>query len=214
MGILTDPTRPHVDIWEVVLAVITLGSASAAWWEHRQLHRKWRHHPYRVDVELQIVHAVTSTAVFMVIATVAHGAGWEAWGTPAFALVGITLLVAAGIIWRWSFRPLLRRFDARSPKYAAPRAKLPPANPQRIQYPMFVALASGLAGYFIFTTHTFSHIFHMGMWLASPPVGYAIASLVAALTLDHVRLTRSISLVRSPRAGDQIDEHRTDRKRR
>jgi hypothetical protein len=192
-----NPGASHVDGWGLTLliaAALALGLGTIWTW---QLHAAWRHHPYRVLIQGHLRNAALATAAFLGVAAVAHLLGWPAWGTPVFGAIGVLLIIATIVIWRWSFLPQLRRFEALRPEFATPHAKLPRAKAPAAEMPLLSAIGAGFTAYFIFLWHPWNHVFHLGLWLVGPLVGLAAGSLVASKLNDDARLLRDTATSRS-----------------
>ncbi|MBJ7595357.1 MAG: hypothetical protein JF886_10940 [Candidatus Dormibacteraeota bacterium] len=129
----------------------------------------------------------------LAIAAVAHGEAWPVWSVPALGVVGLSLGGVTLVIWRWGYLPQLRAFETRDPKVATPSATLPAVKRRASELPLLGAAAGGLAAYFVFSPHTWNHIFHMGLWILGGLAGFAITALVASQRADIVRLQRHMA---------------------
>lgn len=200
--LFANPIRPHVDAWEVILVLgAGLGIVAGLLGKWRQ-RRLWQHHAFRLQVEGYILGAAVAAGLYLAIAATAHGLAWQVWGTTAFALPGLVVVTATVVAWRWSFLPMLRKYEATDPGLATPGLKRRPGAVLRgAEFPLFVALGSGLLAYTAFLWHPWPHAFHMGMWFVAPLIGYAVASLVASQTVDVVRWERSLRATRGRRAS-------------
>ena len=192
-NLIANPTAAHVDPWEITLiaaSALGAGLSLAGVWRQQHLGRD---HFFRFEVERHFFNAGLASAAYLAVAAIAHGLGWAVWGTVLFGLVGLAILLITALLWRWSFLPMLRRHERSNP-VPSPSKKRPGAarHLRRPQYPWLVGIASGGAAYTALVWHPWNHIFHMGMWLVAPLIGYAVASLVAAETVDVVRLERSL----------------------
>lgn len=197
-GLLDFPGRQHADLWLVILIAATAAAAvMATLWEW-QLSHAWRHHPFRMTVEGHLANAAIAVAVLLGVASAAHGLGWDAWGAPLLGVIGILLLLATVIVRRVAFLPQMHDYEAGSPELTTPRAKLPRAQPDRMMFPVIVALGGAPAAYLAFGWHSWNHAFHMGMSILGFLVVFAVASLVASQLEDVARFQRDIG--RRPRA--------------